>query len=115
MTAWVALLVAAGAGLGAGLRFVAALHLDRSWPHGTLMVNVVGSGVAGAAVALLDDPGGADRAAAFLVVGLAGGLTTLSGLAGQVHDLGWRRGTAYGATTLALATATCAAAYLLLG
>lgn len=108
MTAWVPVLVALGAGLGAGARYLAALHLDGHWPLGTLTANVLGSAAAGGAVAAIED---GPHLTALVVVGFAGGLTTLSGLAVQVHTLGLRRGTAYGAVTLALATLACVAAY----
>ena len=46
MSAGDLLLVALGGAVGAPLRFVAAHHLDRALPWGTLLVNVVGSTIA---------------------------------------------------------------------
>ena len=72
-----ALLVAAGAALGAPLRFVAGQWLDERLPWGTLLVNVVGS----ALLALLPS-WGVVRAQPLLVAlvgpGVLGGFTTLS-------------------------------------
>lgn len=118
------LLVAAGAGLGAVLRYLCAVSLDRrldgrldgrlgaqaargGWPVGTFGVNVAGSTLVGAFAALWS--GG--QAWALLGVGLCGGLTTYSGFAVQVHDLGWRRGSPYAAATVVTSLAGCAAAY----
>lgn len=107
MTPLAALLVALGAGLGAALRYLAAHRLDRRWPLGTLVANVLGSTAVGALAAA-----GVDGTAwAALGVGLCGGVTTWSGLAVQIHDLGWLRGSVYAATTLLLSVAGCAAAY----
>ena len=72
-----AVLALAGAGaLGALLRYLAgvALPARRALPWGVLLVNVVGSFVAGLGVAAIDDS--VLRLA--IVTGLCGGLTTFS-------------------------------------
>lgn len=104
-----ALAVATGAGVGAALRYLAAHRLDGRWPLGTLLVNVLGSTAVGALAAA----GLAGNGWALLGVGLCGGMTTWSGLAVQVHDLGWLRGGAYAAASLGLALGGCAAAHWL--
>ncbi|WP_101523388.1 CrcB family protein [Nocardioides houyundeii] len=102
-----ALLVALGAGLGASVRYSVARRLDRGWPLGTLLVNVAGSTLVGLFAGLAVG----DRPWALLGVGVCGGLTTYSGFAVLAHNLGWRRGTAYAAATVALALAGCALGY----
>ena len=72
-----AVLALAGAGaVGALLRYLAgvALPARRSLPWGVLLVNVVGSFIAGLGTAAIDDP--VLRLA--IVTGLCGGLTTFS-------------------------------------
>ena len=76
------LLVAAGAGLGALLRFWVAHHLDGRTPWGTLLVNVAGSFVLGLVVGAQPSPG----ALALLGTGFCGGLTTYSAFAVQTRD-----------------------------
>jgi fluoride exporter len=102
-----ALLVALGAGLGACVRYGTARRLDRAWPLGTLLVNVAGSTLVGLFAALAVD----DRGWALLGVGVCGGLTTYSGFAVLVHDLGWRRGAPYAAATIALSLGGCVLGY----
>lgn len=74
------LLVAAGAAVGAPLRFLtdrALAHLTgRRMPWGTLTVNVAGSGLAVLIAAAVTDPGWT----ALLAVGFCGALTTYSTL-----------------------------------
>lgn len=106
-----ALLVMLGAALGSVLRYETARRLDGRWHHGTGAVNVVASGLVGAFAALSLD----GSTWALLAVGLCGGLSTYSGFAVQVHDLGWRRGGAYAVTTVGLSLAACAAAFALVG
>jgi fluoride exporter len=102
------LLVAAGAALGAALRFWVAHHLDDRTPWGTLAVNVAGSFVLGLLVG--SDPSA--HALALLGTGLCGGLTTYSAFAVQTRDQGRDRGlaaaTAYAVGTIGLALAACA-------
>ena len=84
------LLVAAGAALGATLRFWVAHHLDDRTPWGTLAVNVAGSFVLGLLVG--SDPSA--HALALLGTGFCGGLTTYSAFAVQTRDQGRDRGPA---------------------
>lgn len=76
MPALAVLALAAAGALGALLRYLAgvALPARRSLPWGILLVNVVGSFVAGLGVAAIDDP--VLRLA--IVSGFCGGLTTFS-------------------------------------
>jgi len=105
-----ALLVAAGAFLGAPLRYLVASRLDdERFPHGTLVVNVAGSFVLG----LLSGAAVTGDWLALLGVGFCGGLTTYSAFAVQTHRLGWARGAAYAAATIGPALAACALGYLL--
>lgn len=98
------LLVAVGSGVGALLRWLVAGRLDARWPRGTLLVNLVGSLLAGA---LLGAGVGGDTGA-LLVVGVCGGLTTWSGLAVGTVDLagtdgaGGRRAASYAVGTVVL-------------
>lgn len=105
-----ALLVALGAGLGSVVRHACAQRLDAHWPAGTFAVNVVGSVLVGAFAALALD----EHWWALLGVGLCGGMTTYSGFAVQVTDLGWLRGLGYAAATIGTSLAGCAAAFALL-
>ena len=99
-----ALLVAAGAAVGAPLRFLVGHFLDRHLHWGTLAVNLTGSFVLGALV------GGAvgGNAFALLGTGFCGGLTTYSAFAVQSVGGGRRQGTAYVVVSVAgcLALAT---------
>jgi CrcB protein len=104
------LLVALGAGVGAGLRYLTASRLDRGWHLGTLLVNVVGSFVLGLCVGAGVD----GDLLALLGTGLCGGLTTYSAFAVQSHDVGRRsrtRAAAYVAATLVGCVAACAVGY----
>lgn len=107
------LLVAAGAALGAALRFWVAHHLDDRTPWGTLVVNVAGSFVLG----LLVGGGPSPHAVALLGTGFCGGLTTYSAFAVQTRDQGRDRGpvaaTAYAVGTIGLALAACALGFVL--
>lgn len=98
------LLVALGASVGAPLRYVAGHFLDRDFPTGTLLVNVVGSFVLG----LLSALALSGHTMALLGVGFCGGLTTYSSFAVQTSRLGARRGTAYVVATLTLSLGACA-------
>lgn len=122
------LAVAAGAGLGAAVRYgaerwhVHARHgrppNERDLPWATFAVNVVGSALLGAVVALAVSGRLADLALAGLGAGLAGGLTTFSTFALDVVELlrEGRRATtaAYVLLSLVLGTAAAAGAYTLL-
>ena len=105
-----ALLVAAGAFVGAPLRFLVASWLDdERFPYGTLLVNVAGSFVLG----LLSGAAMTGDGLALLGVGFCGGLTTYSAFAVQTHRLGWVRGAAYSTATIATALAACAVGYVI--
>jgi len=79
------LAVALGAALGAPLRFALERHFTRGvFPRGLLTVNVLGSLIAGIALASTD---GVLRT--FVMVGFCGALTTYSGFAWQAAQL-WR-------------------------
>ncbi len=86
------LAVAAGAAIGANLRYGLALWAARKWgsgfPAGTLIINVSGSLLIGLAMGLA-----ASRLALtpalrlFIVTGLAGGYTTFSTFAYETYEL----------------------------
>lgn len=99
-----ALLVALGAAVGAPLRYLAGLWLDRRLHWGTLVVNLVGSFVLGLLVGAAVE----GRWLALLGTGFCGGLTTYSAFAVQSVQGGRRRGSAYAVVTVAgcLALAT---------
>jgi len=99
-----ALLVAAGAALGAPLRYVLASRFDGRFPWGTLAVNVSGSFLLGLLSALA--LGG--HGAALLGVGFCGGFTTYSAFAVQTHALGPRLGAVYAALTILVSLGACA-------
>lgn len=75
------LLVALGAALGAPLRHLAGLVLDRRLPWGTAAVNWAGSALLGTCSGL----GAGGAVWALVGVGFCGALTTYSGFAVQVH------------------------------
>ncbi|HSE07510.1 MAG TPA: CrcB family protein [Nocardioidaceae bacterium] len=100
------LLVAAGAAVGAPLRYLAAHVLDGRLHWGTILVNLVGSFLLG----LLSASALSGDTMALLGTGFCGALTTYSAFAVQVHDLGPRKG----AVTVAL-TVVPALALVFLG
>jgi len=77
--------VAAGAAVGALLRWRAAIWLNASWPGfplGTLLVNCVGGLLIGASIAWFEQwP--SDLLRLLLVTGLLGGLTTFSAFSAE--------------------------------
>jgi CrcB protein len=93
-----ALLVAAGAALGAPTRFLVdrwARHHHRSGTIlGTLVVNVVGSFVLGVVVAVSREPGAPSWLLPLVGVGFCGALTTFSTLAFEtwvfLEERAWR-------------------------
>jgi CrcB protein len=104
-----ALLVALGAAVGAPLRYTLTHTLDDRWPTGTLLANVVGSGLLGwfAALSL------GDQAWALLGVGFCGGFTTFSAFAVEVVQQPVRVAAAYVLVTTVLAVAACAVGWAL--
>jgi CrcB protein len=98
------LLVAAGAAIGAPLRFLVASRLDGDrFPVGTLVVNVLGSFLLG----LFAAAGMGGHGLALLGTGFCGGFTTYSAFAVQTHRLPPARGAAYAVTTVAVSLAAC--------
>ena len=98
------LLVAVGAALGGALRYAVAHTLDRVWPAGTLLVNVVGSGLLGLVAGL----GPGERWWALLATGFCGALTTYSAFAVQAVDRPAREGLGYVAATVVGCVTACA-------
>jgi fluoride exporter len=86
MTVWETIAVLAGGGLAAVLRYLVAVQwvrtghdsLRRSFPAPVLVVNTVGSLLAGVATAWEEQGELSTTAAVLLVTGVAGGLTTFS-------------------------------------
>jgi CrcB protein len=103
------LLVALGAAVGAPLRLLSGHWLDRDFPWGTLLVNVVGSFLLGLLTALSLG----DHALALLGTGFCGGFTTYSAFAVKTHERGRAGGSAYVLATLPLALGACALGFLL--
>jgi fluoride exporter len=105
------LLVAAGAAVGAPLRYVAGHLLDGRLPLGTILVNWVGSFLLGwfSGLGLTGDT------LALLGVGFCGGLTTYSAFAVHTHDRGARLGTVNVVATLVPALAMCWLGFVLGG
>jgi fluoride exporter len=105
------LLVAAGAAVGAPLRYVAGHLLDGRLPWGTILVNWVGSFLLGWFSGL----GLGGDTLALLGVGFCGGLTTYSAFAVHTHDRGPRLGTVNVVVTLVPALALCWLGFVLGG
>jgi CrcB protein len=116
------LLVALGAALGAPARFLVERRLAGAYPWGTFVVNIVGSGVLGALVAVAGDSS-TTPVVALIGTGFCGALTTFGGYAAQVLDLavapaavpgGQRavRSVVYAAASVVLCVAVAAAAYI---
>lgn len=103
------LLVAAGAAVGAPLRYLAGHWLDGDLPWGTLLANVLGSFLLG----LLSALSLSEHTLALLGTGLCGGFTTYSAFAVRTHEHGWAGGTAYVVVTVPLALAACALGFVL--
>lgn len=98
------LLVALGAALGGALRYVVATALDDRWPAGTLLVNVLGSGLLGLVSALA--LGG--HGWALVATGLCGAFTTFSAFAVQAVERPPRAATAYVVATVLGSLGLCA-------
>ena len=105
------LAIALGAAIGAPARFIldrwmAGHAPTKRFPWSLLLVNVLGSALAGAAFALTT---GSLRV--FLLVGLCGSLTTFSGFGWEMHQL-WSRSRTTFLIALITMTAACIAAFL---
>ena len=91
---WVVAQVALGGALGASLRYLANLSIQRIAGHGfpwhTLVVNVAGSALMGGLMVALAHRGGL-RFAPFLMTGVLGGFTTFSAFSMDAVLL-WERG-----------------------
>jgi CrcB protein len=103
------LLVAAGAAVGAPLRFLAGRLLDGRLPWGTIVVNLVGSFLLG----LCSGAGLTGDRYALLGTGFCGALTTYSSFVVGVHDRGPRRGTLTVLLTVVPALLLCGAGFWL--
>ncbi len=80
--------VGVGGACGALMRFATQSLLERVWPTfpaGTALVNAVGSLVIGVLLPLLPELPAGTRP--FVIVGILGGLTTLSSYSGEVVTL----------------------------
>jgi len=92
------LLVFLGGGIGSVLRYLLQLGLNDAavpgdsrgpWPWGTLTANILGCAAAGALTALASTRLALDEHARLLVsVGLLGGFTTFSAMAGETLQIG---------------------------
>ncbi|SEN90591.1 camphor resistance protein CrcB [Gemmobacter aquatilis] len=91
---WVLAQVALGGALGASLRYLANVSIQRIAGHGfpwhTLFVNVAGSAIMGGLMVALAHKGGL-RFAPFLMTGVLGGFTTFSAFSMDAILL-WERG-----------------------
>lgn len=108
------LVIALGSALGGVLRYLAgaAVHLwlARTFPWGTLSINVVGSVAIGLAWVLLAARGeGGELMRAFVIVGLLGGFTTFSSFSLEtlllIEQHGHARAGAYVLASVALCLA----------
>ena len=99
---WV--LVALGAAVGAPVRFALGEWLDEDFPYGTLLVNVVASGLLG----WLSGHALSESAASLLATGFCGGMSTYSAFAVQTHRAGRRLGALYAVATIVLSVGACA-------
>ena len=106
--------IALGSALGGVLRYLAgaAVHvwLARTFPWGTLGVNMLGSTAIGLAWVLLAARGeGGELARAFVIVGLLGGFTTFSSFSLEtlllVEQHGYARAAAYVLASVSLCLA----------
>jgi CrcB protein len=119
-TVGTALVVVAGALVGAPLRYVTELELRRrlesAFPWGTLVVNVVGSAVLGV-VAGAVSVGAPQWLATGVGTGLCGALTTFSTFSYEsvrlAEDGAARTAALYVGASLAVGLAACAAGWLL--
>jgi len=115
----IAAVIAAGA-VGAVIRYLVSKAFaspTRSFPWAVLVVNVVGSAIAGAVVGFAVTQGVSSDVRLALVTGLCGGLTTFSTLSVETVQLTidgkWRIAAASVAANLVLGVAAAASAYAL--
>jgi fluoride exporter len=110
------ILVFVGGAIGSMCRFwlsgFIAERFGETFPYGTLIVNLVGSGIIGLAagwVAHFHDPFWASAAKQLLMVGICGGLTTFSSFSLQTWNLmlSGRWGSAF--TNVLVSTILCLA------
>jgi CrcB protein len=85
-------LIGIGATIGASIRYLLSIYflefLEKGLPYGTLFANVIGSFIAGAVILLVAEKANIGESyRLFLVVGLAGSLTTMSTLSGVTCDM----------------------------
>ncbi len=107
------LAIALGAAIGAPSRFlldrlVAGYAPTKRFPWSLLVVNTLGSAIAGIATALTTG-----NLNAFLIVGICGALTTFSGFGWEMHQL-WSRSRSTFVIALIVMTASCIAAFELM-
>ena len=105
--------IALGAAIGAPSRFildrwVAGHSPAKRFPWSLLVVNVLGSAIAGVVFALTTG-----NLQVFLLVGICGALTTFSGFGWEMHLL-WSRSRSTFVIALIVMTASCIAAFELL-
>lgn len=109
----IALTVIAAGGLGAALRYLVTLLLPLPW--GVLVVNVAGSAVAGAVLAVSDAAAWDSGIRLILISGFCGGLTTFSTFAVETvelaHDGRWRAAGGSASANLALGVSAAASAW----
>ena len=85
-------LIGIGATIGASIRYLLSIYflefLEKGLPYGTLFANVIGSLIAGAVILLVAEKANIGESyRLFLVVGLAGSLTTMSTLSLETFDM----------------------------
>jgi CrcB protein len=107
------LAIALGAAIGAPSRFildrwVAGHAPTKRFPWSLLVVNVLGSAIAGVVFALTTG-----NLQVFLLVGVCGALTTFSGFGWEMHLL-WSRSRSSFVIALIVMTTSCVAAFELL-
>jgi CrcB protein len=120
LSAWVVVAVVVAGAVGAVIRYALARaypvrpgHL----PGGILIVNVVGSGLAGAVIGLAERAAVGDDLRLVLVTGFCGGLTTFSTWSVETVELvnggRWRAAVLNVLVTLSVALGAAMTAYLL--